>query len=315
MSVINRTVSCIVIIAFLSFSMYAEARGDKMEAVRKPMLAGTWYPADPVRLRTDIETYIADAREEMTDGSVVGIIAPHAGYMYSGAVAAHAYKAVRRDLFDVVILVGPSHRAYFKGASIYDGDGYETPLGITPIEKVLAEKIVEYGNGFVSLVPDDCLPENSLEIQVPFIQVAFGTIPFVPILMGTQDLITCKAVADAIIQAAKGRRFLMIASSDFSHYHSYDKAVAMDSAALAYIEKMDDEGFLRGIEHGTFEACGAGPVAVTTMVAREMKADTVKVFAYMNSGDITGEKNGVVGYAAVVLYQKGVDGMHGEEGQ
>lgn len=268
------------------------------------MIAGTWYPGDPVRLRDDIEKYLADARMGVIDAGVTGIIAPHAGYVYSGPVAAHAYKAAKRGSFDVVVLIGPSHRAYFRGASIYDGEGYETPLGITPVDRSLAEKIVEYGDGFVSLVPDDRLPENSLEIQVPFMQVAFGMVPFVPILMGTQDPATCRAVADAIIQGVGDRQALVIASSDFSHYHSYDKAVTMDSAALAYIEKMDDEGFLRGIESGMFEACGAGPVAVAMMVTRKRGADTVRILKYMNSGDITEDKSGVVGYAAVALYEK-----------
>lgn len=270
------------------------------------MIAGTWYPGNPARLRADVEKYLTDARMDIPDGKVTGIIAPHAGYMYSGPVAAHAYKAAQRVSVDVVILIGPSHRAHFRGASIYDGAGYETPLGITPVDRPLAEKIVEYGDGCVSLVPDDRLPENSLEIQVPFMQVAFGMIPFIPILMGTQDPGTCRAVADAIIQGVGDRQALVIASSDFSHYHSYDKAVTMDSTALAYIEKMDDEGFLRGIESGRFEACGAGPVAVAMMLTRKRGADTVRVLKYMNSGDITGDKSGVVGYAAVVLYEKDV---------
>ena len=261
-------------------------QGGKVKTVRKPMIAGTWYPSDPERLRADVEEYLAAAQKDIPD--------------------AYAYRVAKGGLFDVVILIGPSHRAYFRGASIYDGEGYETPLGITPVDRSLAEKIVEYGDGCVSLVPDDRLPENSLEIQVPLIQVTFGMIPFVPILMGTQDPGTCRAVADAIIQGVGDRRSLVIASSDFSHYHSYDKAVAMDSGALAYIEKMDVEEFLREIENGRIEACGAGPVAVTMMVTREMAADTVKVLKYMNSGDITGDKSGVVGYAAVALYGKDV---------
>jgi len=229
--------------------------------------------------------------------------------VYSGRVAAHAYKAARGNTFDAVIVIGPSHRKYFRGASIYNGEGYGTPLGIIPIETSLAEEIAAYSGGVVSLAPDDRLPENSLEIQVPFLQVAFGPTSFVPILMGTQDLDTCRAVANAIIRAVGDNKVLVIASSDFSHYHSYDRAVAMDSTALEYIEKMDEEGFLRGIESGRYEACGAGPVAVTIMMARAMKADTVKILEYMNSGDITGDKSGVVGYAAVVLYEKAAGGM------
>jgi AmmeMemoRadiSam system protein B len=308
MNTFFRTLSCITLAMFLILSISSPGRGGEMDTIRKPKIAGTWYPADPERLRADIEGYLADARADEIDGKVVGLISPHAGYVYSGQVAARAYKIVQGREFDAVILIGPSHRAYFRGASIYNGEGYETPLGVIPVDKTLAERIATYGSGMVSLVPDDRLPENSLEIQVPFIQVAFGTIPFVPILMGTQDLDTCKAVADAIMQAVGDGRVLVIASSDFSHYHSYDRAVEMDSAALGYIEKMDAEGFLRGVESGRYEACGAGPVVVTTLVTRVMGADSARILEYMNSGDITGDKSGVVGYAAVVLYEKGVAG-------
>ena len=309
MNTFIRTTSCIMLVVFLILSISAKGRGGEMDTIRKPIIAGTWYPADPAQLRADIEGYLAGARVDAVNGKVMGIISPHAGYVYSGQVAAHAYKAAQGSEFDAVILIGPSHRASFKGASIYNGEGYETPLGVIPVDKTLAGNIAAYSGGVVSLVPDDGLPENSLEIQVPLLQVALGTIPFVPILMGTQDLGTCRAVADAIIRAAGDGRVLVIASSDFSHYHSYNRAVEMDSVALEYIEKMDAEGFLRGVEGGRYEACGAGPVVVTTMVARAMGADNARILEYMNSGDITGDKNGVVGYAAVVLYKKDADGV------
>ncbi len=309
MNAFVRTISCITLVMFLILSIPARGRGGEMDTIRKPIIAGAWYPADPARLRADIEGYLAGARVDAIDGKVMGVISPHAGYVYSGQVAAYAYKAAQGSEFDAVILIGPSHRAYFRGASIYDGEGYETPLGIIPVDKALAERIAAYSNGVVLLAPDNRLPENSLEIQVPFLQVTFGAIPFVPILMGTQDLGTCRAVADAIIRAVGDGRALVIASSDFSHYHSYDRAVEMDSAALGYIEKMDAEEFLRGVESGRYEACGAGPVAVTTMVTKAMGADNARILEYMNSGDITGDKSGVVGYAAVVLYEKDAGGM------
>lgn len=303
------TISCILFVMFLALSLAAEGKGGEMEMVRKPMIAGTWYPADPVRLRADIEGYLSGARVDTLDGTVIGVISPHAGYVYSGKVAAHAYKAAQGKDFDAVILIGPSHRASFRGASLYDGKGYETPLGIASVDRALAEKIAAYSDGMVSLTSDHILPENSLEIQVPFLQVVFDRVPFVPILMGTQDMGTCRAVADAIIRAVGDGRILVIASTDLSHYHSYDSAVAMDSAALEYVVKMDAEGFLRGVESGRYEACGAGPAAVTILVATALGADSAKILAYMNSGDITGDRNGVVGYAVAVLYKKGGKGL------
>ncbi len=282
-----------------------------MISVRKPVIAGSWYPFDPVQLRTDIEKYLDHASLGANNGILMGIIAPHAGYVYSGQVAAYAYKAAIGYRFDSVILIGPSHRKSFMGASIYNGEGYETPLGTMPIDRGLAENILSCGKGIVLPVDDDRLPENSLEIQVPFLQVVFGSLPFVPILMGTQDMVTCRALADSIIEAVGDKRVLVVASSDFSHYHSYKKAVEMDSAALGYIEKMDEGGFLRGIESGRYEACGAGPVVVAMMVTRAMGADGARILEYKNSGDITGDREGVVGYAAVLFCKKGEGYLEG----
>ncbi|MBW2649031.1 MAG: AmmeMemoRadiSam system protein B [Deltaproteobacteria bacterium] len=284
-----------------------------MNNVRKAVIAGTWYPGDPARLKSDIERYLSNARVADINGKVTGLVAPHAGYVYSGQVAAHAYKAVQGNEFDAVILIGPSHRAYFRGASIYNGEGYEIPLGVMPVDSALAGEIVSNSNGAVSFVPDDRSPENSLEIQVPFLQMALGDIPFVPVLMGTQDMDTCRVLADAIIKAIGDKKVLVVASSDFSHYHGYDKAVEMDSAALGHIEKMDIEGFLRSLGSKKCEACGAGAIIVTMMAARAMGADRGRVLEYMNSGDVTGDKSGVVGYAAVVFYEDAGDSIKERE--
>ena len=297
-----KTMSCIILDGFPGFSVSARGKGREVDNIRKPRIAGTWYPGDPAQLRSDIEGYLADAREGKIDEKVVGIVAPHAGYVYSGQVAACAYRAVQNTEFDAVIVIGPSHRAYFKGASIYDGEGYETPLGVMPVDTPLAEEIASCSNGVVSLVSDDSSPENSIEIQIPFLQTVFGNIPFVPMLMGTQDVNTCRKLADAIIKAVGDKRMLVVASSDFSHYHGYAEAVGMDLAALGHIETMNIEGFLRGLEKGRYEACGAGAVIVTIMIARAVGADRGRMLKYMNSGDVTGDKNGVVGYAAVIFY-------------
>lgn len=309
-----KTISCIILVVFLNFSIFAKGKGREVDNIRKPVIAGTWYPGDPAQLRSDIEGYLTGTHEGKIDGKVAGLVAPHAGYVYSGQVAACAYKTVQGSEFDSVIVIGPSHRAYFKGASIYNGEGYETPLGVMPVDTFLAGEIASCSNGMVSLVPDDRSPENSIEIQIPFLQTVLGNIPFVPILMGTQDMDTCRGLTDTIIKAVGDKRMLVIASSDFSHYYGYDKAVKMDSAALGYIEKMDIGGFLLGLESGRCEACGAGAVIVTIMTARAVGADMAKVLEYMNSGDITGDRSGVVGYAAVVFYKNVENSMKKQKG-
>ncbi len=148
--------------------------------VRKPMIAGAWYPADPVRLRSDIEGYLAGARVDALDGTVIGVISPHAGYVYSGQVAAHAYKAAQGKDFDAVILIGPSHRASFRGASLYDGKGYETPLGISPVDRDLAEKIAAYSGGMVSLTSDHILRRILSRFRCPFSRWFSIALPLFP---------------------------------------------------------------------------------------------------------------------------------------
>ena len=295
--------------AFVVLSVPGTVKGVEMgTSVRKPMIAGTWYPGDPAILKRDVESFLKKAPVVDVGGAIVAMVSPHAGIVYSGQVAAFGYRQLKPGDFDAVILVGPSHRVRFKGASIFSGDGFESPLGVISIDRKLAEAIVANSGNAVSFAPDDKTPENSLEIQVPFLQVAQKGVPFVPVLMGSQDYHTCENLAEAIVKSTGGRKVLVVASSDFSHYHDYQAASKMDRRALSHIENLDVEGFISDISGGSCEACGAGPIVVAMLVAQKRDAHGVKVLKYANSGDITGDKSGVVGYASVVFFK-------GESGQ
>jgi len=281
------------------------------QVIRKSVIAGSWYPGNPTLLRKDIEKYIDNVTAEVPDEKVVGIVSPHAGYMYSGQVAAHAYRLLKGKFFDTVVVIGPSHRAFFRGASIYERGGYETPLGIVPIDMETAEKIRSQ-SGMISFVPDAHRQEHSVEIQLPFLQVALGEFSFVPVVMGVQDEKTCRELAGAIAEAVRDKDALIVGSSDLSHFRGYEKTVEMDSLVLDHMKKMDSVGLLRDLEKGACEACGGGPIAVTMMVAEKLGADGSKVLEYANSGDVTGDKGSVVGYAAAVFY-KTDSGKHSEK--
>lgn len=272
------------------------------QVIRKSVIAGSWYPGDPECLRRDIEAYMSKVPAGTWRGKVIGIVSPHAGYMYSGQVASHAYKLLREKHFDTVIVIGPSHRTFFKGASIYDGDGYQTPLGIVPVDKETTE-VIRSRSGMISSVPDAHRQEHSIEIQLPFLQVTLTEFKFVPVVMGTQDEKTCRALAEAITEAVKGKNALIVGSSDLSHFKGYEKTVAMDALVLDHMKKMDAKGLLQDLERGACEACGGGPIAVTMMVSERLGATGSKVLKYANSGDITGDKSSVVGYAAAVFYE------------
>jgi AmmeMemoRadiSam system protein B len=253
-------------------------------------------------LRGDIENFFQNAPDVTVDGSIRGLIVPHAGYIYSGQIAATAYKIVKKKTFDAVLVLGPSHRALFHGVSIYDRGGYETPLGMVPVDVALANDIMVQSET-ISYIPAAHSQEHSLEIQLPFLQVALGKFHFVPLVMGEQDRETCEDLAESIVNAIHGRNVLIVGSTDLSHFHSYEQAVKLDSVVIKRIEKMDGRGLLEDLGKNLCEACGGGPAAVTMMVSEKLGANRAKLLKYANSGDVTGDRSSVVGYASAVFYK------------
>lgn len=273
-----------------------------MDRIKKSIIAGSWYPGNPTVLRKDIERYFDAVPEQNFTGDIVGLIAPHAGYMYSGRIAAYAYKLVRGRTYDAVIVVGPSHRVAFRGASVWSRGGYETPLGIVPIHEEIAERIKHTG-ATVEDIPQAHLQEHSVEIQLPFLQVALGDFSFLPLVMGEQDSHSCRKLAEAICESTTGRTILLVGSSDLSHFYSDHAAKKIDAVTLAYLKNGDAAGLCDKLQNGDIEACGGGPMAVVMLAARMLKADQARLLHYANSGDITGDKSSVVGYAAAVYFR------------
>jgi MEMO1 family protein len=273
-----------------------------MDYIKRSLIAGSWYPGNPRILEKDIQHYFNEAPDTPIRGQILGLVAPHAGYVYSGQVAAHAYKQIKGETYEVVFVIGPSHRSYFRGVSLFNQGGYETPLGIVRVHQAIAERLLEE-DPRISFLPEVHMQEHSVEIQLPFLQVALGDFLFVPLMMGDQDEETCRALAEAIVSCSGDKKILVVGSSDLSHFHSYEQALAMDKRILDHLGKMDERGLLRDLEKGTGEACGGGPAAVTLMVAKQLGADKAVVLKYANSGDVTGDKSGVVGYAAAVFYK------------
>jgi hypothetical protein len=270
--------------------------------IRKSVIAGTWYPGNPSTLTGDIRRYLEKVPEQAVGGPVVALVSPHAGYVYSGQIAAHGYRLVEGRRYDAVVVIGPSHRVLFRGASIWPSGGYETPLGVVRIDRDLAGAIL----GADPVLNSDRKPhaaEHSVEIQLPFLQVVLGTFSFVPVVMGTQDLRTCEALSEAIFQAAKGKNVLVVGSSDLSHFHTYEQAKRLDQAVVDLVEKRDYRGLSRELEDGTCEACGGGPVVTAMLYAEKSGARGVKVLHYANSGDVTGDRRQVVGYLSAAFFK------------
>lgn len=273
-----------------------------MNDLRKSIIAGSWYPGNPEILKKDIEKYFTAVPDLDLPGEVIGLVAPHAGYVYSGQIAAYAYKLIRGVKYDAVIVVGPSHRVAFRGVSILSKGGYETPLGVVPVAEDLARDIKKASRA-VDDIPAAHLQEHSLEIQLPFLQVALGNFSFVPLVMGDQNAETCYDLADAICKAAQNKKILIVGSSDLSHFHNYNTAGQLDGVVLKHLQNGDAEGLLESLDKDICEACGGGPMVVAMLVARRLGAVKSRLLRYANSGDVTGDKSSVVGYTASVYYK------------
>lgn len=275
-----------------------------MKEIREPAVAGAFYPDKPEILSRDIKRYLENTKEEKVEGDIVALISPHAGYMYSGQVAAYAYKLIEGIAFDSVVVIAPSHRALFKGASIYDRGGYRTPLGVVPVDVELSKRMMEKRKE-IQFFPEAHFQEHSLEVQIPFLQVVLKSFKLVPIVMEPYwNWETCQSVASAIAENVKGKKVLLVASTDLSHFYTYNIAIELDKIFLDHIERFDVEGLNRDLKSNRTEACGGGAVATIMLAAKMLGANHGKVLKYANSGDVTGDRSRVVGYVAGVFYKK-----------
>lgn len=271
------------------------------EKIRESVIAGSWYPDDPEVLKKQIANFIKVTPSPSLTGELIALIVPHAGYMYSGGVAGHAYRLLSEQPADRVLIVAPSHRAYFQGASVYQQGGYRTPLGTVPLDKDIIHSLIS-ASPFFKYVAKAELQEHSLEIQLPFLQVLLPKFSLVPILMGDQSYESCRQLSDLIATACSGKRVLLIASTDLSHFHSYQEAKRLDQTVLDRVSAFDPEGLAEELKKGNCEACGGGPMITVMLAARRMGANKARILHYANSGDVTGDRHSVVGYMAAALF-------------
>lgn len=277
-----------------------------MDVIREPVVSGSFYPANPGVLQRNINEYLDNAVVEQVHGEIFGVVSPHAGYMYSGSIAAYAYKAIRGREYDAVIVAAPSHRMYFQGVSILAGGGYRTPLGVAEVDSETAKELIGMDR-IITENPEAHTGEHSLEIQIPFLQVVLKKFKIIPIIMGAQHIDICERLASCIVSIAKRykKRFLIVGSTDLSHYYPYETAIKMDAIVSEHINSFSKVDLIRDLQAERCEACGAGPMITAMMVSESLGADRAKVLRYANSGDVSGDKSGVVGYMSAIFYREG----------
>jgi hypothetical protein len=290
---------------------------------RPPAVAGMFYPAEPDKLRAEIAERLGEAPGVPAAEQLVALIVPHAGYSYSAGVAAYAYRQVGARHFDTVVVIGPSHHVAFRGAALSTADYWDTPLGSVPVDRAACEALMKADAGARALdVAHD--PEHSIEVQLPFLQTVLKDFRLAPVLMSDFSQANCTALARGLADLARGRSVLLVASSDMSHYPSYDDARRVDKETLAAIESLNaatvsaTTGTLlsAGTPNLATCLCGEGPVEAVLMASRLLGADRAWVLRYANSGDIPGSpRDRVVGYGAIAIYRSASAGGSQAEAQ
>jgi AmmeMemoRadiSam system protein B len=268
---------------------------------RSPVVAGSFYPSNPRRLSDEIDGYLRDVEDRPLGGELVALVSPHAGYIYSGPVAAYSFKQLMGSGAELAVVIAPSHRARFDGASVIPSGIYETPLGKVSIDESIGERLA--GEKPFTFIKEVHQAEHSLEVQVPFLQKVLTDFSIVPIIVGTIDLATCREIAEEIAAslAAEKRKYIIVLSTDLSHYFPYDRAKAIDDVFIQSLLSFDEDDLFRTLSADKAQACGEGPVLAGMIAAKKLGARRVELLKYANSGDTAGSRDQVVGYLAAAM--------------
>jgi AmmeMemoRadiSam system protein B/AmmeMemoRadiSam system protein A len=275
------------------------------EGIRRPAVAGAFYPGDPVQLSKMIAGFYSKAEKRALPGHPIALIAPHAGYVYSGLTAAGAYKQLQGREYDSVIVISPSHTVFYQGASVYNGAAYRTPLGDVKIDRDLSEAI---GRIHPSVYCSNkghtggsIRGEHALEVQLPFLQQVLGKFKLAAIVMGDQEEPTCRALGEVLATALNGRNSLIVASTDLSHFHPEKEARRLDGHVIKAVQEYNPEMLMSALSSGRGEACGGGPVAAALIASKRLGGEQVIVTGYTTSGETTRDFSEVVGYLSAVV--------------
>jgi hypothetical protein len=275
--------------------------------VRPSPISGTWYPGNADALAQSIDRHLQASEISPISGELMGVIVPHAGHRYSGQVAAHAFRYLEGLTPEVVAVISPLHHPHLSQVLTTGHDAYGTPLGNIAVDHKLLQRfenqLLEDGGIEVTYVRNDS--EHSLEIELPFLQRVLAQ-PFrlLPLMIRDQSLPTVEAVGHALGKVLRDQSAILVASSDLSHFYPQSMAEQFDAEVLTRVEAFNPSGVLKAEDEGLGFACGRAAMAAALWACKDLGADSVEVVHHATSGDITGDYNSVVGYAAAVIYRK-----------
>jgi len=272
--------------------------------IRPSPLAGQWYDDNPKSLERSVDAFLDNATLPELNDELIGVIAPHAGHRYSGAVAGHAFSAMRGRSYDLVVIASPMHHPYSQGLLTTSHRAYATPLGTVEVDQpalaalnlALERKL---GMG-LARVPRD--PEHSLEIELPFLQRALiAPWKLLPVMVRQVEARVSEQLGHALADVVRGKSFVLVGSTDLSHFYDQKTALSLDRAMLQEIESFSPEGVFQAEQDGRGFACGLGAITAVLWAARALGADAVKILSHATSGDVTGDYTSVVGYGAAAI--------------
>lgn len=270
---------------------------------RNPVVAGSFYPGDSSVLTKQINDYLGKAIVKKCQSDILGVISPHAGYVYSGQCAAYSFRALQKTTFDTAVIIAPSHRFADFDFSVGDYDEYLTPLGGVKVAKNIVDELKNKYN--LNTIQFASNIEHSLEVQLPFLQQINPKAKIVPILLGKQNEVNSKKLAGILAEYFKDRieSTVFVISSDLSHYYDSEVALEMDTRLVKNLEDMNFDRMVEDMQQGTIEACGMGCILVLMELAEKLGYTSITNLDYRNSGEVSGDYKQVVGYLASCVYK------------
>lgn len=272
------------------------------EQVRQTGVAGSFYPESKMVLERDLSLLLENSPIAEVPRTIKALISPHAGYMYSGGVAARAYRQIISHNYDFEVILAPSHYESFEFVSIYPGKSFETPLGEIPVDKSIADMLISQNSIFRLSESGFSSQEHSLEVQLPLLKWVQDSPRIVPMMMGDQNWDNIVEAFQIISKIVKDQNCLIIASTDLSHYHSDNEARSMDQIVINHVNSYQPDQLYEDVVDRKCEMCGYGPTIIAMKAAQGLGATDAKVLLYRNSSDMTGDKSRVVGYLSAIIY-------------
>jgi AmmeMemoRadiSam system protein B/AmmeMemoRadiSam system protein A len=304
----------VIIMAILIFSTVSCSTAQE-EKIRSAGVAGGFYPKNPKQLSNKINNFLKNVPDQKIKGEIFALISPHAGYVYSGQVAAYGYSVIKNQKINRVVVISPSHLESFKGVSIYNGDAYSTPLGNVFVDKKFCKNLSDQHDllnlsesGHESVLYGRM--EHALELQIPFLQKVIPEFKIIPIVMGDQKYESCRALGIALSKLIKDSKTIVVASSDLSHVRDYNTAVKKDKKVINAILEWDFFNLSRNLNSRIWEACGGSPIIATMIAAEKSGVNNIQLLKYANSGDV-GISNKIVGYPSIIFFKNDQTGNNG----